>query len=191
MPANPNKKHPGSTANPHREIPEGDTHERLVCNDCGFIAYENPKLVVGSVVEEAASGKLLLCRRAIEPGYGLWTLPAGYLELGESPTEGAIREALEEAGAAIAIDSLLGVYTIRLLSQVQLIFRAKLSNSEIEAGVESLEVRLFDWSEIPWDRLAFPSVAWALQDHRAQLDGNSHPPVARATERGSRSAVGP
>jgi ADP-ribose pyrophosphatase YjhB (NUDIX family) len=156
-----------------RQIPQGDTVPRLVCPDCGYIAYENPKVVVGSVVTEG--DRVLLCRRAIDPRRGHWTLPAGFLELHESPLEGAMREAMEEANAKIAIDALLAVYTILRISQVQLIYRAKLA-SEPSPGPESLEVALFRWEEIPWSDLAFPSVSWALRDHHALRSTPVFPP---------------
>ena len=147
-----------------RTVPEGDTRERTVCPDCGFIAYENPKIVVGAVV--FSDGRFLLCKRAIEPRRGYWTLPAGYLEVNESTMDGAAREALEEAGARIAIDGLLAVYDIPRISQVQMIYRARLAAPGFEPGPESLEVQLFAWEEIPWDDLAFPSVRWSLQHFR-------------------------
>jgi ADP-ribose pyrophosphatase YjhB (NUDIX family) len=144
--------------------PEGDNRERMVCPDCGFINYENPKIVVGSVClwEE----RILLCRRAINPRRGFWTLPAGYLELHESTSAGAIREAWEEAQATIAIDGLLAIYDIPRISQVQIMYRARLVTPAFAAGPESLEVKLFAWEEIPWDELAFPSVRWALEHYR-------------------------
>lgn len=149
-----------------RRIPAGDSHERMVCADCGHVAYENPKVVVGSVVSHG--GRVLLCRRAIEPGRGLWTLPAGYLELGETVEEGAIREAREEARAAIRLDGILGVFSISRIGQVQVIFRARFDGApEFEAGEETLEAGLFAWSDIPHDRIAFPSVRWALDAWRA------------------------
>lgn len=146
-----------------RHIPEGDNRERMVCADCGYVAYENPKVVVGSVV--VADGRVLMCRRAIEPRKGFWTLPAGYMEFGETLEEGAAREALEEAEAAIAIEGILGVFSIARIGQVQVIFRAHFSDPDtpvFAAGPESLEVRLFARDEIPWDDIAFPSVHWAL-----------------------------
>ena len=143
-----------------RRILEGDNRERLVCPDCDFVAYENPKIVVGSVVAEG--DRILLCRRAIEPRSGFWTIPAGYMEMGETVTEGAQREAWEEARARIAIDGVLAVYSIARLGQVQVIFRAGLAEPGFAAGPESLEVRQFDWDEIPWNDIAFPSVRWAL-----------------------------
>ena len=109
-----------------RQIPEGDNRERMVCADCGHVAYENPKVVVGSVV--VADGRVLMCRRAIEPRKGFWTLPAGYMELGETLEEGAAREAFEEAEAVIAIDGILGVFSIARIGQVQVIFRARFAD---------------------------------------------------------------
>jgi ADP-ribose pyrophosphatase YjhB (NUDIX family) len=148
-------------------IPEGDNRERKVCPDCGFIAYENPKVVVGSVCRW--DERILLCRRAIDPRSGYWTLPAGYLELNEGAQAGAEREAMEEAGVRIAIDGLLAVYDIPRISQVQLIYRARLVGPELAPGPESLEARLFAWDEIPWQDLAFPSVGWALHHFHESL----------------------
>jgi ADP-ribose pyrophosphatase YjhB (NUDIX family) len=157
-----------------RQVPAGDTHERLVCPDCGFIAYENPRVIVGSVV--TLDDRVLLCRRAIEPRRGLWTLPAGFLELGETPEEGARREAWEEARARIAIDALLAVYTIRHIGQIQLMFRAHLTDPAVEAGPESQEVALFRWDAIPRDELAFPSVHWALDQFHEVHGQAAFPP---------------
>ncbi|MEW5425053.1 NUDIX domain-containing protein [Amorphus sp. 3PC139-8] len=166
--------------------PEGDTLERAVCQRCGFIAYENPKVVAGSVVR--SGDKYLLCRRAIDPRKGFWTIPAGYLELNESPAEGAAREAQEEACAEIRLRSLLAVYTIHRLSQVQLIYRAELSGP-FAAGSESLEVALFDWTEIPWREIAFPSVVWALtHDREAETAGLAAPFTNPIGDKGDLSA---
>ena len=150
-----------------KRIPEGDTRSRLVCDTCGFVRYENPKIVVGSVV--AHEGRILLCRRAIDPRSGFWTLPAGYLELNETAAEGAAREAYEEAMARIEIDRLLAVYSIPRISQVQLIYRAGLLDPDIKPGPESTEVGLFEWEEIPWKEIAFPSARWALGHFRETL----------------------
>jgi ADP-ribose pyrophosphatase YjhB (NUDIX family) len=147
-----------------RRKPEGDDRDRLTCADCGFIAYENPKVVVGTIVAEA--GRVLLCRRAIEPRAGFWTIPAGYLEMGETAEEGAAREAFEEACARIALDGVLAVYSIARLGQVQVLFRGRFAEPGFAAGPESLEVGLFDWDEIPWRELAFPTVRWALEAWR-------------------------
>jgi ADP-ribose pyrophosphatase YjhB (NUDIX family) len=149
-----------------RAIPEGDDRERLICPDCGFVQYENPKIVVGSVVR--FEDRFLMCRRAIMPRRGFWTLPAGYLELNEAPIDGARREAWEEARARIEIDALLAVYDVPRISQVQLIWRARLPEPVFAPGPESLEVRLFAWDEIPWDDIAFPTVRWALR-HAAEI----------------------
>jgi ADP-ribose pyrophosphatase YjhB (NUDIX family) len=153
-----------SAANFTRRVPEGDDRKRLVCDDCGFVAYENPKIVVGSVV--TSGDRFLLCRRAIDPRKGYWTLPAGYLELGETAEQGARREAWEEAYARIEIDQLLAIYSIPRISQVQLIFRARLLDETVAAGPETVEVGLFGWDDIPWEEIAFPSVHWALRHYR-------------------------
>ena len=145
-------------------IPEGDTKPRLVCESCGFINYVNPRIVVGAV--SRWQDKILLCRRAIEPRRKFWTIPAGYLEVNESATDGARREAREEAKANIEITALLAVYSILRISQVQLIYRARLRSPEVAPGIESLEAKLFAWRDIPWDDLAFPSVHWALYHYR-------------------------
>ncbi len=158
-----------------RTIPAGEDRERLVCPDCGYIAYENPKIIVGSVVS-APDGRILLCKRAIHPRKGYWTLPAGFMELGESTEEGAAREAWEEARARIRVDCLLAVYNIPRISQVQLIYRAGLVSPDVEAGPESEAVALFAWDDIPWKELAFPSVHWALHEHRARLGQTAFPP---------------
>jgi len=150
-----------------RQIPLGDNRERMVCADCGHVDYENPKVVVGAVVVDG--DRILMCRRAIEPRKGFWTLPAGYLELGETLEEGAAREALEEAEAVIAIDGILGVFSIARIGQVQVIFRARFADRGppvFGPGEESQEVRLFGVDEIPWDQIAFPSVNWALNAWR-------------------------
>ncbi|MFQ5959407.1 MAG: NUDIX hydrolase [Alphaproteobacteria bacterium] len=162
-----------------RKVPEGDNRERLVCEDCGFILYRNPQMVVGAVC--AWEDRLLMCRRAIEPRRGYWTIPAGYLEFDETAAEGAVREALEEAGAGIEIDAVLAVYSIPRIGQVQVIHAARLVSPNIAAGHETLDARLVTWDEIPWDDIAFPSVRWALHHHREYRSGapfttRSNPP---------------
>ena len=147
-----------------RHVPDGDTHERDVCTRCGFVHYVNPKIVTGSIVRH--EGRILLCRRAIEPRIGFWTLPAGFMEVGETAEQAAMREAREEANAAIVIDRLLAVYTIPRIAQVQIMYLAHLVDANISAGPESLEVMMASWDEIPWDDLAFPSVRWALDQFR-------------------------
>ena len=166
------KKFVAPAPGPHfvRRVPEGDTSERYVCGQCGHIAYSNPKIVVGSVV--VSDGRILLCRRAIEPRKNYWTLPAGYLEEHETPEDGARREAREEACAEIEIDAMLAVYAVPHISQVQIMYRATLPEPSFSAGPESLEVKLFGWSDIPWSDLAFPSVKWAL-NHYAETKERS------------------
>ncbi len=149
-----------------RKIPSGDNRHRLVCPDCDFIAYENPKVVVGVVA--TWENKLLMCRRAIEPRKGYWTLPAGFMEMGESPEEGAAREAWEEARARLKIIDLLAVYSLSHISQLQLFFRARLLTPEVSVGPESEEVGLFEFDSLPHTDLAFPSVRWAI-DHYEQV----------------------
>lgn len=156
---------------------EGDERERLSCLDCGHVVYENPKIIVGAVVVH--EGRVLLCRRAIEPRQGFWTLPAGYLELGETSAEGAIRETFEEAGAHITLDGILAIYDISRVGQVQIIYRARFTDPEnpvAEAGTESLEVGLFDWAGIPWGDIAFPTVRWALDAWHGIGQGPLPPP---------------
>ncbi|MHA7872565.1 MAG: NUDIX hydrolase [Hyphococcus sp.] len=163
-----------------RRIPDGDDHERSVCASCGFIDYQNPKIVVGSVA--SWQGKLLLCRRAIEPRKGFWTLPAGYMELRETVEEGAIREAWEEARARLEIERLLAVYSVPRISQVQLMFRARLLSEEIAAGPESEDVMLVDWEDIPWADIAFPTVGWALRHYRESLGKTDFAPFSNPVE---------
>ncbi|MEL6543911.1 MAG: NUDIX hydrolase [Myxococcota bacterium] len=152
----------------HRRVPPGDDRERMVCDECGFVDYVNPKIVVGVVASWGE--RYLMCRRAIEPRRGFWTIPAGYMEEGESAEAGAAREAWEEARARLEIDRLLAVYSVPRISQVQLMYRARLLTDQVEAGPESLEVGLFTWDELPWEDLAFPTVKWALEHHR-QVSG--------------------
>ena len=145
-------------------VPEGDDRPRLTCLDCGYIAYENPKIIVGTVC--VWEQKFLMCRRAIEPRKGFWTFPAGYLELNETMADGAAREAKEEASAHVKVTGLLGIYEIPRISQVYVIYKAEMEKCFFAAGPESADVQLLEWSDIPWDELAFPSVAWGLARFR-------------------------
>jgi ADP-ribose pyrophosphatase YjhB (NUDIX family) len=154
--------------------PAGDDRERHVCRGCGTIHYVNPKIVVGAVCTR--DDRLLLCRRAIDPRAGFWTIPAGYMELGETAEEGAMREAWEEARARIRIEGLLAVYSVARINQVQILYRATLLDAAVEPGPESLEVALVGWHEIPWDRLAFPTVQWVLR-RAVELRGSAAPLV--------------
>jgi len=147
------------------------------------VHYQNPKLIVGAIPEW--QDKILLCRRAIEPRHGLWTLPAGFMENGETTVEAAARETLEEANAHVEIGELYSLYNVPYISQVHLLFRAKLLNLDFSPGVESLEVQLFSEQDIPWDKLAFRAVHYTLQHYFADRKegafrfhiGDLQPPV--------------
>ena len=144
-------------------IPQGDSLPRHVCAACGVIHYQNPKVVVGCLPEW--QGQVLLCRRAIEPRHGLWTVPAGFLENGETVVAGAARETLEEACARVEVLDPYTMISLPHISQVYLIFRARLLDLDFCAGAESLEVRLFAEHEIPWETLAFRTVARTLRNY--------------------------
>jgi len=144
-------------------IPDGDTLPRYVCADCGTIHYQNPKVVVGCL--PVWKDKVLLCRRAIEPRLGLWTLPAGFLENHETLEAGAMRETLEEADARVTLDGLYTLISIIHVSQVFVMFRASLRDLDFGPGSESLEVRLFDEDEIPWEKLAFRTISRTLRNY--------------------------
>lgn len=158
----------GPPANFRRRVPDGDSLERLVCDDCGFVAYENPKLVVGAVC--VWEDRILFGKRSIHPRKGYWTLPAGFMEMRETMAEGAAREAWEETCARIEIDALIGLYDIPRIGQIHVMYRARLLSPDVAPGVESLEVALFRWDEIPWKELAFPTSTWALDHWRETKD---------------------
>jgi ADP-ribose pyrophosphatase YjhB (NUDIX family) len=141
-------------------VPEGDNRPRAVCDNCGLIQYLNPKIVVGCI--PVWEDRILMCKRAIEPRYGKWTLPAGFMENNESAPEGAAREAVEEANAKVEILDLYTVYSIPHISQVYMMFRAKLLDPDVSAGAESLEVKLVREEEIPWAELSFTMVKRTL-----------------------------
>jgi ADP-ribose pyrophosphatase YjhB (NUDIX family) len=151
----------------HHRIPPGDDRPRRVCDDCGFVNYVNPRVVVGAV--STWESKILLVRRAIEPRKGYWTIPAGFLEVGETVEAGAVRETWEEARARIDIDCLLGVYNIVRIGQVYLVFRGEMLSASHAPGPESEASSLVRWDDIPWDNLAFPSVRWALEHYSESL----------------------
>lgn len=142
-------------------IPPDDNRERFVCDHCGIIHYQNPNNVCGAIL--TCGDRVLLCKRAIEPRYGLWTLPAGFMENEETVAEAAAREAMEEANARCGPLSLFGVFSMPYISQVYLMFHGELADPEVSAGLESLEVGLFTRDEIPWDELAFPVVIHSLK----------------------------
>jgi ADP-ribose/FAD diphosphatase len=149
----------GSTV--ERRIPEGEDRERWVCPACGVIHYENPRMVVGCLIED--EGRILLCKRAIEPRYGYWTVPAGFLELGESAAAGSVRETLEEAGARVGVVAPYAHFDIPHIGQAYIFYRARMLSPEHSAGTESLEVKFVQPNEIPWGDLAFSVVRVALE----------------------------
>ncbi len=147
-------------------IPHEDSRARYVCTECDIVHYENPKLVIAAI--PVWQDKILLCKRAIEPRYGMWTLPGGFMENGESTGDAAVRETLEEAGARIQLDGLYSMYSLPYIAQVHLVFRARLLDLDYAAGVESLEVKLFSEADIPWDELAFRPVRYSLEHYFAE-----------------------
>jgi ADP-ribose pyrophosphatase YjhB (NUDIX family) len=154
-----------------RRVPPGDALPRFVCDQCGEIHYQNPKLVVGTVPEW--QGRLLLCRRAIEPRYGYWTLPAGFMENDETTAQAAQRETLEEAGANIKLAEPFTMVSVPMVNQVHLFYRAHLVNLEFRPGEESLEVALFDEQAIPWKQIAFRTVGLTLRHWFADRSNGS------------------
>jgi ADP-ribose pyrophosphatase YjhB (NUDIX family) len=144
-----------------KRVPPGDSLPRYLCDACGSIHYENPRLVVGCVPEW--EGRILLCRRAIEPRYGYWTLPAGFMENGETTVQGAVRETLEEAGARVELTAPFSMISVPYVNQVHLFYRARLVDLEFKPGDESLEVSLVDEAQVPWKDIAFRTVGLTLK----------------------------
>ena len=144
-----------------KRVPPGDSLERWVCDQCGEIHYQNPKLVVGCVPEQA--GRLLLCRRAIEPRYGYWTLPAGFMENAETTAQAAMRETFEESGAQVDLGAPFTLISVPHANQVHLFYLARVSSLGAAFGEETLEVRLFDEAELPWAEIAFRTVGATLR----------------------------
>jgi ADP-ribose pyrophosphatase YjhB (NUDIX family) len=153
-----------------QQIPDGDNRLRFVCNHCNAIHYQNPLVIVGVIPEYKQ--QILLCKRAIEPQKGRWTLPAGFLENDESTLEGALRECYEEANANVVDPELYALYDIPYINQVYVFYRAKLANKEFSPSFESTEVALFSEQDIPWDQLAFPVVRAALKRYLSDCKNN-------------------
>jgi len=147
------------------KIPAGDTLPRHVCDACSTIHYQNPKMIVGCIAEW--ENRILLCRRAIEPRLGLWTVPAGFMENGETTAQGAARETLEEANARVEVGPLYAMYNIPHINQVYILFRARLLDLDFSAGTESLEVQLFNEKDVPWESIAFATVRNTLHHYYA------------------------
>jgi ADP-ribose pyrophosphatase YjhB (NUDIX family) len=152
-------------------IPPDDNRPRYVCQQCGVIHYQNPKMVIGSIPvwEQDGEVSVLLCKRAIEPRYGYWTLPAGFMENSETTAQAAIRETEEEAGARIELQPLFSLLNVPHVHQVHMFYRAHLLDLNYAAGTESLEVQLFTESNIPWEDIAFQTVAYTLEFFFADL----------------------
>ena len=144
-----------------RRVPPGDTLERWLCDECGEIHYQNPKVVVGTIPEH--EGRILLCRRAIEPRYGYWTLPAGFMENAETVGEAAVRETVEEAGTTVELGAAFTLISVPAVNQVHVFYLARLRNLEFDPGEETLEVGLFGEAEIPWKDIAFRTVGTTLR----------------------------
>jgi ADP-ribose pyrophosphatase YjhB (NUDIX family) len=178
-------------------IPEGDNRPRYVCTQCGTIHYQNPKMVIGSIPvwENDGEIKVLLCKRAIEPRYGYWTLPAGFMENEETTAEAAVRETEEEAGANVELGNLFTMLNVAHVHQVHLFYLARLLDLDYAAGIESLDVQLFAEHEIPWDDLAFPTIRTTLElffaDRRKMREGGSYGFHSRDITRPMRAPVEP
>lgn len=145
------------------KVPDDDNRHRHVCVSCNTIHYHNPKIVAGSIPEW--NDQILLCRRAIEPRYGLWTLPAGFMENDETTLQAAVRETLEEANARVRVDDLYMLVNLPHVNQVYMMYRSTLEDKDFSAGEESLEVGLYQEKDIPWDTLAFPVIRETLKHY--------------------------
>ena len=178
-------------------VPEGDNRPRYVCANCSAIHYQNPKMVIGSIPVWEADGQLqvLLCKRAIEPRHGYWTLPAGFMENAETTAEAAIRETEEEAGANIELGGLFTLLNVAQVHQVHLFYLARLVDLDFAPGIESLDVRLFSEAEVPWDELAFPTIRTTLElffsDRARMREGGSYGFHSRDIVRPMRLASAP
>jgi ADP-ribose pyrophosphatase YjhB (NUDIX family) len=162
-------------------IPDGDSLPRFVCSGCGAIHYQNPKVIVGCLPEW--EDRVLLCQRAIEPRYGLWTLPAGFLENGETLMNGALRETMEEAHARVALGALYTVISLPQIDQVYMMFRSRLLDLDFGPGAESLDVRLFEERDVPWEMLAFRTIARTLRNYFVDRRQGAFPLHVSALER--------
>jgi ADP-ribose pyrophosphatase YjhB (NUDIX family) len=165
------------------QIPAGDDRERFVCSTCELIHYINPRVIVGCV--PVYEGRVLLCKRAIEPRKDYWTLPAGFMENGETTLQGAARETWEEARARVSNLDLYRVFDVPYISQVYMFYRCDLDGGEYGVGPESLETDLYEERDIPWDEIAFPVVYETLKEYFADVEAGHFPVRVSAIERGS------
>ncbi|MCR8922572.1 NUDIX hydrolase [Dasania sp. GY-MA-18] len=162
-------------------IPAGDNRRRYVCSSCEHIHYQNPKVIVGTL--PLYEGKVLLCKRAIEPRKGYWTLPAGFMENQETSLQGALRESLEEAGATVINPAFYRLFDLPHISQVYVFYRGELQDGHYEPGAESSEVALFSEEQIPWDELAFPVVTELLREYFVDRQSGVYPVRSSSIER--------
>jgi ADP-ribose pyrophosphatase YjhB (NUDIX family) len=154
-----------------QRVPPGDSLPRYVCDQCGEIHYQNPRLVVGCVPE--LDGRVLLCRRAIEPRYGYWTLPAGFMENGETVAAGALRETLEEAGARVELGAAFSMISVPRVNQVHVFFLAHVLDLAVKPGAETLEIKLYEEAAVPWPEVAFRTVGMTLRHWFADRAGGT------------------
>ena len=168
------------------KVPAGDSLPRYVCDGCATIHYQNPRMIVGCIAEW--EDRILLCRRAIEPRHGLWTVPAGFMENGETTYHGAVRETLEEANARVEVGPLYALYNIPHINQVYMLFRARLLDTDVSAGAETLEARLFTEAEIPWDHIAFATVRNTLTHYYSDRKAGEYKFHMGTIEPGARKA---
>ncbi len=164
-----------------KRIPEGDNRERDCCKGCDLIHYTNPKIIVITIPVKDES--ILLCKRAIEPRYGKWTLPGGFLENGETVSQGAFRETLEETNTEVEMGELYAIFNVPQINQVYMLYLAKVIKDDFSATTESLEVEFFNEADIPWEELAFPFVPIALKNVFADMKKNEFPLTTHTIER--------
>ena len=166
------------------KIPDGDNRERYVCDSCETIHYQNPNNIAGAIL--TSGDRVLLCKRAIDPRYGRWTLPAGFMENNETVAQAAARESMEEANASAGNLKLFGVFSMPYISQVYLMFSGNLLSDTVSPGEESLEVGLFTQDQIPWDEIAFPVITHSLElffRHGGETDQVHHAWFSRNSDR--------
>jgi ADP-ribose pyrophosphatase YjhB (NUDIX family) len=163
------------------QVPEGDDRERFVCTACELVHYSNPRVIVGCL--PVHEGRILLCKRAIEPRKNYWTLPAGFMENGETTQQGAARETWEEARARVSDLDLYRVFDVPYISQVYMFYRCRLENGEYGIGPESLETGLYSQADLPWDEIAFPVVYETLQEYFSDVERGHFPVRVSAIER--------
>ena len=164
-----------------KKIPEGDNRERDCCRSCSLIHYSNPKIIVGTI--PAKNKSVLLCKRAIEPRYGKWTLPGGFLENGETVAQGAFRETFEETNTEVEMNALYAIFNVPQINQVYMLYRASVVSNDYAPTSESLEVQFFEEDEIPWDELAFPFVPIVLKNFFSDLEKDEFPLTTHTIER--------